>query len=311
MTLTTSNQFKFLPCLDSKEIANSRKQTLMISHQIAASLGQSAVQAISQGYYHNAVGIKVDWSDAVNAARQNKLCISPTDALPDFADYKIQPETHIQVSNETTILAAKRLTESGLRPLALNFANGIQPGGGFLHGALAQEETLCRSSALYATLVNDPMYETHQQRPLPDSTDWAIYSPDVPFFRNDEGITLPQPWLLSILTCAAPYAPSVGRQKSSELLRQRIKRVLYIARAYGYTSMVLGAWGCGAFENDAHQTAVDFRHALETDFRGAFSNIVFAITDWSPKRKFLGPFREVFSDAYNGFLNSDRPPAYI
>jgi len=58
---------------------------------------------------------------------------------------------------------------------------------------------------------------------------------------------------------------------------------------------VLGAWGCGAFENDPHRTARDFRQALEHDFGGAFSDIVFAITDWSPERKFLGPFRDVFA----------------
>jgi len=34
---------------------------------------------------------------------------------------------------------------------------------------------------------------------------------------------------------------------------------------------------------------------LESKFSGAFSDIVFAITDWSPERRFLGPFREVFA----------------
>jgi uncharacterized protein (TIGR02452 family) len=58
---------------------------------------------------------------------------------------------------------------------------------------------------------------------------------------------------------------------------------------------VLGAWGCGAFGNDPNRTAVDFREALENEFRGAFFDIVFAITDWSPKRRFLGPFRDVFT----------------
>lgn len=57
---------------------------------------------------------------------------------------------------------------------------------------------------------------------------------------------------------------------------------------------MLGAWGCGAFRNDAHRTAIDFRHALEHDFSGAFSEVVFAITDWSLERRFLGPFRDVF-----------------
>jgi uncharacterized protein (TIGR02452 family) len=203
----------------------------------------------------------------------------------------------VQVSNETTLAAAFRLVEGGLRPLALNFANGVQPGGGFLGGARAQEEVLCRSSALYQTLVGDPMYEAHRERPRPDSTDWAIHSPDVPVFRKDDGTVLENYWLLSFLTCAAPYAPAIGQPESAELLRQRIRRVLAIAHGCGYAALVLGAWGCGAFRNDPHRAAVDFRQALENDFAGAFSDVVFAITDWSPERRFLGPFRDVFQSA--------------
>lgn len=58
---------------------------------------------------------------------------------------------------------------------------------------------------------------------------------------------------------------------------------------------MLGAWGCGAFENDPYRTATDFREALKNDYSGAFSDIVFAIADWSPGRQFLGPFRDVFA----------------
>jgi uncharacterized protein (TIGR02452 family) len=202
---------------------------------------------------------------------------------------------HVQVTNETTLGASFRLVESGLRPLALNFANGVHPGGGFLGGARAQEEVLCRSSALYRTLVDDPMYEEHRKRPRPDSTDWAIYSPDVPVFQKDDGTELDQPWLLSFITCAAPVASRIGQPESGDLLQRRIQRVFSIAQAFGHSSLVLGAWGCGAFRNDTHGTAVDFRQALENEFRGAFSDIVFAITDWSPERKFLGPFRDVFA----------------
>jgi hypothetical protein len=60
------------------------------------------------------------------------------------------------------------------------------------------------------------------------------------------------------------------------------------------SALVLGVWGCEAFGNDPYRTAVDFRQALETEFNGAFFDIVFAITDWSPERRFLGPVREVF-----------------
>ena len=139
------------------------------------------------------------------------------------------------------------------------------------------------------------MYEDHRQRISSDSTDWAIYSPDVPVFRSDDGTNLDSPWLLSFITCAAPYAPSVGQPASGDLLQLRIHRVLEIAQAYGYTDLVLGAWGCGAFANDTKRTAMDFREALEGTFQGVFSQVVFAITDWSAQRKFLGPFRDVFA----------------
>ncbi len=59
---------------------------------------------------------------------------------------------------------------------------------------------------------------------------------------------------------------------------------------------MLGAWGCGAFHNDPHRTARDFRFALENDYGGVFSEVVFAIADWSPERRYLGPFRDVFAE---------------
>lgn len=157
---------------------------------------------------------------------------------------------------------------------------------------------LCRSSALYMTLKGDPMYEYHRPRPLSAASDWVIYSPDVPVFRTDEGTALDKPWFLCFITAAAPFAPVVGQPEAGDLLCKRIHRVLEVACAYGHEALVLGAWGCGAFENDPHRTAVDFRTALETDFCGCFSDVVFAITDWSPERRFLGPFREVFNEQY-------------
>jgi uncharacterized protein (TIGR02452 family) len=68
--------------------------------------------------------------------------------------------------------------------------------------------------------------------------------------------------------------------------------VLAIARAFGYRALVLGAWGCGAFANDPVRTARDFRDALAGAFDGAFAEVVFAVTDCSPARRFLGPFRD-------------------
>lgn len=294
MEPNSHDSFIFLPCLDSATMAATRRQELDIPRSVAVSLGRSAVEAARQGYYISEERRRVDWRDAVDAARARKVSITP-DATLSRREEAAFPETRIQVSNETTLGAALRLVKNGLKPLALNFANGVHPGGGFLHGARAQEETLCRSSALYETLVDDPMYEAHQRRPRPDSTDWAIYSPDVPVFRNDDGTAMEHYWLLAFLTCAAPFAPAIGHPEAGDLLQRRIHRVLAIAQSYGYATLILGAWGCGAFANDPHRTAADFRQALENDFKGAFSDIVFAVSDWSPERRFLGPFRDIFS----------------
>ena len=285
---------KVLPCLDSVEMAACRRRELDVPRDVAAGLGRSAVKAAREGFYFNKDGGKVDWRDLVNAARAAKVSISPDAPLPTEERHAFN-ETKVQVANETTLGASLRLVERGMRPLALNFANGIHPGGGFLGGARAQEEVLCRSSALYETLAGDLMYEEHRKRRFPDSTEWAIYSPDVPVFRADDGTELQRPWPLSFITSAAPCAPVVGQPHSGDLLQRRIGRVLAIALAYGHSALVLGAWGCGAFGNDPHRTAMDFRLALENNFNGAFSEIVFAVTDWSPERRFLGPFRDVFA----------------
>jgi uncharacterized protein (TIGR02452 family) len=287
---------RFLSCLDSPALAESRRRELDISREPATLLGQSAVAAATAGVYENFAGVEVDFRAAVQAACAAKVSIPPDAPLPAGA-VAASSVTEIQVANQTTLGAARRLVAEGRRPLALNFANGVTPGGGFLRGTRGQEETLCRSSALYLTLDGDPMYLAHRSRSDHKSSAWSILSPVVPVFRDDAGHPLDEPYLLDFITCAAPVAQRVGQPRSADLLRERVHRVLAVARAYGYDTLILGAWGCGAFGNDPERTAADFREALEGEFRGAFSKIIFAITDWSDDRKFLGPFRTLFDDA--------------
>lgn len=289
------NRLQTIESLDDEELAQENQVALRLDPRIAAALGRSALQSIQDGMYALPDGTRVDWGPAVKTSRALVRSLAPDAALPASPAPGLFEVTRVQVVNQTTLVAAQRLHRAEQRPLALNFANGIHPGGGVLTGARAQEEVLCRSSALHATLVGDAMYAAHRARPDPDSSDWAILSPRVPVFRTDAGVAVPW-WPLDIITCAAPFAPAIGAERAAELLRLRIHRVLAIAAAYGYDSLVLGAWGCGAFGNDPFRTAFDFREALEGPFSGRFSEVVFAITDWSLERRFLGPFRDTFEE---------------
>ncbi len=282
-----------LPVHDSEEIAERLEPLFVVARRVLARRGEETVRAIERGWYGGPGGERVEWGDLVEAARDAKVSLRPRAPLPVGWSRRF-PVTRVQVRNETTLAAARRLAEEGRRPLALNFANGFTPGGGFLAGARAQEESLCRASALWATLAGDEMYEHHRRRARPDSTDWAILSPEVPVFREDDGTPLAEPWLLDFLTCAAPVAHRLEPGEAAELLRARIHRVLAIARAYGVDTLVLGAWGCGAFGNDPATTARDFRAALEGPFDGVFELVIFAIADTRPSRPTLGPFAEVF-----------------
>jgi len=285
-----------LPCIDSDEQARILQRNLDIPRDLASRQGHEALEAISSGFYMAASGTKVDWSVTLRNSIEAKQSIPPGAPLSE-ATNPCFLETQVQVANETTLEASHRLVMKGFRPLALNFANGIHPGGGFQSGARAQEEALCRSSALFATLNGDPMYAAHLKRSQPDSSDWAILSPNVPVFRADDGSALETPWLLDFISSAAPVATSIGKAESARLMDRRINRILSIAQAYDYEALVLGAWGCGAFGNDGLTTARSFRAALEGEFSGAFSRVVFAITDWSSQRAFLGPFKAVFNAA--------------
>jgi hypothetical protein len=71
-----------LPCLDSEQMAASRKAQLDIPRNEAAALGRSAAKAAHDGFYLTRDGRRVVWRDAVQAARAAKRSISPDEKLP-------------------------------------------------------------------------------------------------------------------------------------------------------------------------------------------------------------------------------------
>ena len=110
------NKLKILPCLDSPEIAQQRQRELDVKTHIAAALGASAVESALHGYYLNNASEKVDLSHFAQVAGAKKVSIAADATLPAFAPVEY-PETIIQVSNETTLGASRRLVIKGVRAL--------------------------------------------------------------------------------------------------------------------------------------------------------------------------------------------------
>lgn len=216
-----------------------------------------------------------------------------------------QHATCFEVTNETTLHAARRLldAEPDLRIAALNFASARHPGGGFLGGSQAQEESLARASGLYTCLLRFPvMYEINQAERSCLYTDHLIYSPDVPVFRGDEDELLDQPYRLSFLTAPAVNAgvvrsrEPVNRDRIESVMRSRMELLLAAAVVHQHDVLVLGAWGCGVFRNDPNEVARWFaEHLLTGSYKSAFRRVVFAVLDHSHDGTMIRPFQQQFS----------------
>lgn len=286
--------------MEVRDILATRR-LLDIPRDLAAHLGREAVEVNRRGDYVSPSGRTVSIAHALAHARAATVEYPPDHTWPS-PPQRSGHAPAIEVSNETTLSAARRLLDDGLPPTALNFAAATKPGGGFLTGARAQEEYLARSSGLHACLEGRAMYEACRAHLDPLYADWVIHSPDVPVFRDDTGAFLEEPWPCSILTSPAVQANGVRKycpEREGEIeaaMRRRVRCVLAAAAAHGARALVLGAWGCGAFGNDTPTIARLFREELDA-WAAAFDRVIFAVTDWSPERRFIGPFEREFGVA--------------
>jgi uncharacterized protein (TIGR02452 family) len=270
---------------------------MRVSRSRAEAIARAAVVIIHDGRYTNLVGETVDLADDLARAVAGTVDYPPHASPPRFAP--AGHRTRFEVANETTLAAADRLVREGERPAALNFASARHPGGGFLRGAQAQEESLCRASGLYACIRDSRMYAAGAGT---DGlyTDWAIYSPDVPVFFTDAGHPLPRPYPCSFITCAAVNAgvyldrPGRSTERVREAMRRRVDRVLAIAAGHEHAAVILGAWGCGVFRNDPEVIAGLFREAFDGRFAGVFRRAAFAVLDATAARGTIGPFERRF-----------------
>ncbi len=210
-------------------------------------------------------------------------------------------DTVLEVTSQTT-LECMREAQAG-RSMVLSFGSAKRPGGGYLGGASAQEESLARSSALVPCLerFEAQFYQHHARQKGDDSCLYShriIWSPNVPFWRSDAGTALPV-HCATVATVAAVNAGVVSKRVDRRVaplmiaahMHQRIRRVLLAALRKGCEDLVLGAFGCGVFKNAPRDVAFLFRALLLGEFRGCFARVRFALSAGSAEN--LAAFEEV------------------
>ena len=236
--------------------------------------------------------------------------------------------------------AYKTLLDNGYNPLLLNMANPNTPGGGWKGGCGAQEENLFRRSNYQLSLINKnalwkyPMHEFG-----------GIYSKNIIVFRGNEKLGYPlldKPFNASMVACAMykkfclqffyfificckcydicivyffyrlkfdSLTLMISDNQIIENIKRKMISLLRIGIINGHNSLVLGAWGCGAYKTPPKHMSLLFKQILnKNEFKNKFRFVIFAILDdhntgkkHNPNGNFK-PFVNVFGQRKKIFL---------
>lgn len=289
--------FKVLTALGMKIKTMKRSKNRVIA--------EHTLKILEQGYYFDKNGNGKRISDYQEQAEKGTE-FWPAAKLDELLKKPLSGEifeTSYSVINDTTLNAVRSLLDNGLATpeelLCLNFASAKNPGGGFLNGSQAQEESIARASGLYPCLLNAPeYYTTHRAMKSCIYTDSMIFSPLVPIFKDEDGEPCDEVYLASVITSAAVNAGVVRRQEAKNAhlilpsMKVRIEKLLALCAEKKQKVLVLGAWGCGVFQNNPAEVALLFKEVLDEKFATVFKHICFAI--YSKEESFIKPFIQAF-----------------
>lgn len=210
--------------------------------------------------------------------------------LPDWGPTGEEQPAEMVVVDDDSLTAASKLDNS----VILNFASHKRPGGGYktvqnLRARIkTQEEDLFRRSNLPELMDNENVRKYYPLKGV-----CGLYCKTT--VTKDADLNEVEPFDVSIITVPALVNPS-GPEDMKET-QHKIHRILEIAVLNGHRNLVLGAWGCGIFNNDPEFIAKTFKEKLEdaeNGFKGCFDKVVFAV----PGEKSHN--HQVFKETFDG-----------
>jgi len=288
LTLTDRQQLFWLFQPPTPPALNMDKMTLI-------DLANDTLRILEAGEYYPSPGNRITIKNRIFASEMLTYVYGADQlSIPQLPTPRTERPT-IEITTEGTVEALQRFA-SLYGPCGdlgcLNFASARTPGGGFLRGTMAQEESLAYSSSLYKSLLKADAYYAANKAKLDDGdpglyTDMLVLSLDVQFFRDGRFNLLDEPFPATVITSPAPNARNILKthpetaSQIKETFANRMDLVFRLAITDGLKNFVLGAWGCGVFGNDPQMVAELFKINLEK-YGSYFDHIVFAIAGGGP-----------------------------
>ncbi|MEO0468053.1 MAG: TIGR02452 family protein [Bacteroidota bacterium] len=256
---------------------------------------------LETGSYQNQQGENIQIQSLQQKALQGTILYRPErlQALMQADIPTPRFNTVFAVNDLTTLDSVRAEFPQDNHVLCLNFASARNPGGGFLKGSQAQEESIARATGLYPCLLKaEDYYLANRRHDSCIYTDHIIYAPAVPVLMDEDGHLMERPITTAVLTAPAVNAGVVLRQEPEKAdqivprMRQRIDMVLAICREQAHETLILGAWGCGVFRNDPVVIAKLFHELLIGKYAGQFRRVIFSV--YARDDRFIQPFEQHF-----------------
>ena len=261
---------------------------------------KETMEIVNNGSYTTEDGTKVTLPNWKEMYENSVLYSDPIELdATKLATY----DTEVRVENIDCLIAAHNLQLRGLNPVVLNLASPVNPGGGVIRGASAQEENLFRRSNLFKSMYQFAKYaeeyglqHSDKQYPL-DNNHGGVYTPNAVVFRGTQAKGYPllkEPHIISFVAVAGISHPRlIGNELAPEeiiITKNKIRTIFRIALKHGHDSIVLGALGCGAFCNPPAHIARLFHEVMEeAEFKNHFKMLLFAIIEDHNSRRRHNP----------------------
>lgn len=198
----------------------------------------------------------------------------PKTTVVKYADIHTMKDKHLEqgraVLYDMTTDVCARYSGIGTNIVVMNFASRFRVGGGYTTGARAQEEDLCR--------VMPQLYPSLKKVRYPFNEDTVLITPNVTIFRDTNYNLLKDSDRVTVGVVSAS-APNLRNEKYDEERIKRTLRNMYISVKKilpDTDTLILGAWGCGAYGNDPYNMAIVMK-SINDEYGGLYKNIIFSI----------------------------------